>query len=152
MNPFKFQQDSPLQPQPVRFTGTRSAGAKSGKVILFPGNPGSPRTSSAGNTAPDPGPAAAKTSLQVARRKGLQLVEPGVALKKNLHESTQERAHRIVAQVEWELEQKAARERQQRLFGVVPQQLAAVLPLRLDTPASLARRVFASLFSVLRTA
>jgi hypothetical protein len=107
-------------------------------------------------------PAASTTALPFAslRHRGLHIINRASAsfpAASSPRRDSQAQADRIVAQVEQEIANRAFREAQQRLHGHTnrPSTQATVhtMPVtEIETPASVARRLFAALLSFARTA
>jgi len=108
------------------------------------------------------GSAANNSSLPLAslRHRGLHLVgriaSSGAVTPESARRDSQAQADRIVAQVEQEIARQAFREAQQQLHGrtAVTSTPATVftLPVPVETPAGVARRLFAALLSFARPA
>ena len=109
-----------------------------------------------------PGPTANTSVLPLTtlRHRGLHLVgratSSALSTPESARRSSQAQADRIVAQVEQEIARQAFREAQQQLHGhtTTPSTPATVftLPVQLESPASVARRLFAALLSFARPA
>jgi hypothetical protein len=114
---------------------------------------------------PQSGPAANTSVLPLAslRHRGLHLVGRAtfsaaamVSTPESIRRNSQAQADRIVAQVEQEIARQAFREAQQQLHGrTTPTSTPATvitLPVQIESPASVARRLFAALLSFARPA
>ena len=109
-----------------------------------------------------PGPTANTSVLPLTtlRHRGLHLVgratSSALSTPESARRSSQAQADRIVAQVEQEIARQAFREAQQQLHGhTTPSSTPATvftLPVQLESPASVARRLFAALLSFARPA
>ena len=95
-------------------------------------------------------------SIAISHHRGLHLLT-GAIPSAPAQETSQQRANRIVAQVEHEIELQATRERELNLHGLPRttaklRRLPSSIVAEIETPASIARRLFAALLSFARPA
>jgi hypothetical protein len=98
----------------------------------------------------------ALASIATYQHRGLHLLT-GAIPSAPTQETSQQRANRIVAQVEHEIELQATRERELYLHGLPRttahlRRLPSSLVAEIETPVSIARRLFATLLSFARPA
>lgn len=112
--------------------------------------------SSLRHTSAQPQPSVALASIANYRHRGLHLLT-GAIPSATAQETSQARANRIVAQVEHEIELQATRERELYLHDS-PRKTANLRHLpssivaEIETPVSVARRLFSALLSFARPA